>query len=468
MCETSCVVEVPRLLCGRYRLIEPIGEGGMSVVWRAYDEVLRRRVAVKLLLAAEPRAGGRLHAEAQAAALLSHPNVSAVYDYGVADDEPFVVMELVDGTPLAARVARGPLPWRRAVEVCAQVAAALSAAHARGLVHRDVTPGNIMLTEAGVKVVDFGIAAIVGSPPDGSIIGTPPYLAPERLAGEVGGLAADVYALGVVLFVALTGHLPWPARSRAELLRGDLTPTPLPLIPGMPLEVAALYQDCLAADPGIRPSSASLARRLAALAGVRVGAVDSEPMSSPTGPQTLTGTRELTPTPPPRRGLRGRRAAVKMAMVGAAVAVVVAAAAFGTARSGGFGASGVSASAPGSAGGAGVSAPSCSVAYQVKAVWANGATVSLSITNTGETDIGRWALSFDVRGTLMPQSSWNSTWQQQGERVTVVGPPGSAALAAGKSTSNFGANLSGPDAANGSPGSFVLNGVQCQTTSQRA
>ena len=206
------MVNSPKLLSGRYRLIESLGESGTSIVWRAYDEVLRRRVAVKLL-AAGPRDASQLHAGVQVAALLNHPNVSAVYDYGVAGDEPFVVMELVDGVSLADRLTRGPLPWRGAVEVCAYVAAALSAAHARRLVHSDIRPGSIMLTEDGVKVLDFGIAAVTSS-------------------RQAAGPADDVYALGMLLFSVLTGQRP--ADRKAGLLRGDPGLTPLPLIPGMP------------------------------------------------------------------------------------------------------------------------------------------------------------------------------------------------------------------------------------------
>jgi serine/threonine protein kinase len=262
---------MPRLVSGRYRLLERVREGGASFVWRAHDEILGRRVAVRLL-AAKLNDGGRLRAATQAAAVLSHPNVRSVYDFGVAGEEAFIVMELVDGIPLADRLARGPLPWRGAVEVCAYVAAALSAAHARGIAHGDVTPDTIMLTDVGVKVVDFGIASIVGSRAGD---GRSAYLAPERRArpaDRTRDRAADVYALGVVLFAALTGHPP--VAGRAGLLRDNPEPVPLPLIPGMPLEVAALYQRCLAVEPAARPSAGELAHRLAALVGLRMGAVD--------------------------------------------------------------------------------------------------------------------------------------------------------------------------------------------------
>src|SRR5437016_6107055 len=140
-----------QVLGDRYRLVERLGTGGMSVVWRAYDEVLSRQVAVKVLaakLVEDPESRQMIRAEAQAAARLSHPHVTGVYDYGesTADDGspvPYVVMELVDGRTLEDRLSRGPLPWRVALRIGAEVAAALAAAHARGLVHRDVKPANV-------------------------------------------------------------------------------------------------------------------------------------------------------------------------------------------------------------------------------------------------------------------------------------------------------------------------------------
>ncbi|MFG2044645.1 serine/threonine-protein kinase [Dactylosporangium sp. NPDC048998] len=472
-------------MSGRYRLIERVREGGTSFVWSAQDEILRRRVAVRLL-AAKPHDDGRLQAAAQSAAVLNHPNVRAVYDYGVAGDEAFIVMELVDGVSLADRLTSGPLPWRGAVEICAYVAAALSAAHARGLAHGDVTPETIMLTDVGVKVVDFGIASIVGARAGE---GRSAYVAPERRSGPADRArdqAADVYAVGVVLFAALTGHPP--AAGRAGLLRDNPEPAPLPLIPGMPLEVAALYQQCLAAEPAMRPSSAALAHRLAALAGVRLGAVDVR-VVKPSDDETanLGGTRML-PATAAEHAPRSRSGRLRKVVVGGAVAVVVGfagiAAAGGLMRSGGSSElqwstgsggpkSGASASSlPGAgvtsspSGGAGqASAGSCSVAYQVKQAWDNGATVSLSITNTGRTALRAWALNFDVDGQVRTASGWNGTWQQQGTAVTVSGLDGHLDLGAGSSVSDVGANIDGQHAGT-IPDAFVLNGVRCQTATQ--
>ncbi|HCU48424.1 MAG TPA: hypothetical protein DGG94_01075 [Micromonosporaceae bacterium] len=177
----------------RYQLDEIIGVGGMAEVWRATDLVLGRAVAVKALhgkLAQDPhlRAGAR--SEAQAAAKLTHPNITAVHDYaeftaGDGSVIPYLVLELLTGQTLADRLTQGPLSWRQASAVAGQVASALAAAHARGVVHQDIKPANIMLTPAGAKVLDFGIAAMRGRPgsPDW-ISGTPAYAPPERLRSE--------------------------------------------------------------------------------------------------------------------------------------------------------------------------------------------------------------------------------------------------------------------------------------------
>jgi serine/threonine protein kinase len=202
------------LIGGRYRLHDRLGSGGMSVVWEARDEVLDRDVAVKVLapaLAEDPELLRRIHAEARAAAGLRHPNVVAVYDYGETDDRgrlvPYIVMELVTGRSMTELLTGGPLPWRLAVLIGAQVAAALASAHAHGIVHRDVKPGNVMVTAAGVKLVDFGISATIGDADmaEGQLLGTPAYLAPERLDGGHVRPATDVYALGLLLFLGLAG-----------------------------------------------------------------------------------------------------------------------------------------------------------------------------------------------------------------------------------------------------------------------
>lgn len=273
-----------KLLGGRYRLVERLGLGGMSVVWRGYDEVLGRQVAVKVLsptLATDEVFRRRIRTEAQAAARLCHPHITNVYDYGEArradgTTVPYVVMELVEGEPMSARLRDGAaMPWRLAVTACAEVASALAVAHARGVVHRDVTPNNVMLTAVGAKVLDFGISALVGESdigPDGALLGTPAYLAPERMDAGVVSAATDVYALGLMLYRAVTGGLPWQAATTTQMLKAHryAEPEPMPPIPGLPAEVRRLCRQCLAKQPEDRPGSARVARTLAAAVGVPV------------------------------------------------------------------------------------------------------------------------------------------------------------------------------------------------------
>jgi eukaryotic-like serine/threonine-protein kinase len=287
-------------LAGRYRLVERLGAGGMSVVWRGFDEVLGRQVAVKVLppsTSADPSFRRRLRAEAQAAARLGHPNITNVYDYGEAttvDGEPvpYVVMELVDGESLAAVLARERrLPWPAAVRICADVSAALAAAHSRGIVHRDVTPANVMLTAAGAKVVDFGISALIGEndiDPDGSLLGTPAYLAPERLEGGQVSPATDVYAVGLLIYRTLIGALPWDVGTTTALLRAHqyIEPEPLPYVDGLPPAVAALVGCCLEKRPDDRPSSAELAHVLAQVSAGAPGAPTFVPDLADSGEDT--------------------------------------------------------------------------------------------------------------------------------------------------------------------------------------
>jgi serine/threonine-protein kinase len=268
------------LLSNRFTLGELIGTGGMSQVWRAEDAVLGRPVAVKVLtaaLATDPTLRGATWTEARSAARLAHPHVTQVYDYGetaLPDGSvlPYLVMELVDGQSLADRLRSGPLPWPQAVTMAAEVASALAAAHRIGVVHRDVKPGNVLLTRTGVKVCDFGIAALAGGQPaadGGRLVGTPAYAAPERLRSGPATPAIDVYALGVLLYEALTGHPPiavttWPQAATAHQSGAPVTP---PEVAGLPSQVRRLCLACLSPDPAARPTAEELEHGLAAAAG---------------------------------------------------------------------------------------------------------------------------------------------------------------------------------------------------------
>ncbi|MEV5692398.1 serine/threonine-protein kinase [Micromonospora globbae] len=272
-----------RTLDGRYRLEQRIGVGGMSEVWRAHDVVLDRPVAVKVISPGQDDADSsveRIRAEARSAARLVHPNVASVHDFGTCGTPPgprtpYIVMELVEGETLAAHLRTGALDWRIAVRVCAEVCAALAAAHAHGIVHRDVKPANVILTPAGAKVLDFGIATPAGAPdptPDGMVVGTPAYLAPEQLDRAPVTPAVDLYALGVLLYHCLSGRLPYEASTATQLLglRRREPPRPLPEIDGLPREVAELCRRCLAAAPTERPSSLVAALLLAEAVDARV------------------------------------------------------------------------------------------------------------------------------------------------------------------------------------------------------
>ena len=257
-------------LTGRYHLQELIAVGGMGEVWRAVDQVLARPVAVKLLRPEYTRDAvtlARFRAEAQHAGLLNHPGIAQVYDYRDTSPESpaYLVMELVAGPSLAAVLAAGRLEPARAADVLAQAAAALGAAHAAGVLHRDIKPGNLLISHDGqVKVTDFGIAhsaRTANLTSTGAMIGTMGYLAPERVCGGSATAASDLYALGIVGYECLTGQPPF----RGEPLQVALAHRDQDL-PGFPpwclrqpggAELAALIRDLTAKDPAARPATAA-------------------------------------------------------------------------------------------------------------------------------------------------------------------------------------------------------------------
>jgi eukaryotic-like serine/threonine-protein kinase len=252
------------LLSGRYVLDELIGSGGYCEVWRATDTVLTRPVAVKLLHAGYVRhdeALARFKAEARYAGALSHVNIARVYDYGEPDDgQSYLVMELVDGPSLADVLTRGPLAARWTMDVVAQVAAGLQAAHAAGVIHRDIKPANILLAPGGaVRITDFGIAHAVGSAPvtsTGMVMGTPGYIAPERVAGAAAGRPSDLYALGIMAYECLAGAPPFSGGALEVAIAHRDRPLP-PLPASVPAEVVALVMMLTAKDPAWRPGSAA-------------------------------------------------------------------------------------------------------------------------------------------------------------------------------------------------------------------
>jgi serine/threonine protein kinase len=240
----------------RYALEEPIGRGGMAEVWRAHDQRLDRSVAIKFLVpefADQPEFLVRLFNEAQSVAAISHPHVTHVLDYGTADTGPYLVMEYVAGGSLCD--VKGPLPSDRAIEIMTQVAAGAGAAHDRGIVHRDIKPGNILLSEHGVvKLADFGIAsseAATNLTATGAAIGSARYISPEQAKGEHATPAADVYSMGVVLYELLTGRLPFEGGNATAIaiahVEGDAAP-PSTLIDDLDPRLDEVVMRCLAKE----------------------------------------------------------------------------------------------------------------------------------------------------------------------------------------------------------------------------
>jgi hypothetical protein len=264
---------IGRSIGGRYRLIAPLGEGGMATLWRAIDEQLDREVAVKLLrpqFGNDPGFAARFKQEARSAGSLSHPNIVSVYDYGT-DAETggqFIVMQLVDGEDLAAILHKhGRLETDDAVRIAIGVASALEAAHRRGIVHRDVKPGNILIDQ-DVKVTDFGIARAVSEASmtvTGTTLGSVHYFSPEQARGDEVTGQSDVYALGIVLYEMLTGRRPFEGDSAAGVALKRLSEDPQPpTVHGpVPPGLSAIVMHALERDPANRyPDAGAFAEAL--------------------------------------------------------------------------------------------------------------------------------------------------------------------------------------------------------------
>ncbi|MBM6399595.1 serine/threonine-protein kinase [Phycicoccus sonneratiae] len=306
-----------RALAGRYVLGDPIGRGGMGEVWRATDTVLGREVAVKTIdLGRVPDEAGaaRFEREAKVTAGISHPNVVTVHDTGVEGDTAYLVMELLPGPSLAQQLADGPLPVEEVVSVGRQVASALEAAHARGLVHRDIKPGNVVHADDGrVRVVDFGITQL-GEATGGqaltatnTVMGTAEYLAPEQALGQRVDGRADLYALGCVLYALLAGRPPFSAATPVATVMqhtSDPAPDVRALRPDTPAWLASLVAALLAKDPADRPVGAaavveSLTTRTAPAVAGAAAATTVIPASGADPTQRLSRTAPVPPVPPP-------------------------------------------------------------------------------------------------------------------------------------------------------------------------
>src|ERR1019366_9373226 len=314
-----------------FEIVELLGRGGMGEVWRARDARLKRDVAIKVLpagLARDPDHIARFEREARAASALNHPNIVAVYDIGCDNGMYWIASEMVRGDTLRRVIEAGPLPAPRAIEIAVQVAAGLAAAHAAGLVHRDLKPDNIMITRGGqVKILDFGLAKQRRPAPDstnvyltdeGTVLGTAGYMAPEQVRGEALDHRADLFSFGVVLYEMLCGKRAFAGASSVEVMNAILKDDPPDLPASVPPGLNRIVRRCLEKEPGrrfqsaadlafaLQPSSPSLppaaapkrraGLKWAALAAASVAVLGAVFLwlSRPVPPPRITGTVQIT------------------------------------------------------------------------------------------------------------------------------------------------------------------------------
>jgi serine/threonine-protein kinase len=302
----------PELLGGRYRLDRVAGHGGMATVFEAHDTVLNRAVAIKLLQRRHDATGvveERFRREALAEASLVHPNIVAVHDVGVHEDgRPYIVMDYVDGRPLAALIAEGPIPSERVAFIGLAIARALAAAHEHGIIHRDIKPANILLDQQGLpQLTDFGLARVADEREltiAGEMLGTAMYVAPEQARFGICTAQGDLYAFGAVLYHALAGAPPFDGTGAIDvaLRRFEEDPAPLQARVGdVDPALAALVHELLAREPAARPAGAAeVAERLGDIAArVRTERTSGDPVTPstipPAGAPRAPG---LSPPPP--------------------------------------------------------------------------------------------------------------------------------------------------------------------------
>lgn len=335
-------------LGGRFQLTTRIAIGGMGEVWKAKDLILGRIVAIKVLkeeYTGDPGFLQRFRAEARHTALLNHVGIANVFDYGEEEGSAYLVMELVPGQPLSSIIEHEQvLSPERTLSMISQTARALSVAHAQGLVHRDIKPGNLLITPDGrVKVTDFGIARLADQVPltqTGQVMGTAQYLAPEQATGQTATGASDIYSLGVIGYECLTGHRPFSGESQIAIALAQVNDAPPPLPDTLPRPVRALLMSMLAKDPKNRPADAiklaeaadairngDIAAAHAAVPGMLLFEDTNGPVTAPTSVQTAaTGV------------IGGDNRTSALPVVGAAGAGAAAGLAAGAAAASGYGA----------------------------------------------------------------------------------------------------------------------------------
>lgn len=268
------IPEAGKVYGGRYKLISRIAIGGMGEVWQAQDEIILREVAIKILkqeFMGDPGFLERFRTEAKHAAMVNHEGIANVFDYGEDSGSAYLVMELVPGDSLARILEKEKkLDGIKVLEIIAQTARALYAAHEAGLVHRDIKPGNLLITPDGhVKITDFGIARVadqVSLTATGQVMGTVQYLAPEQATGKPATPSTDIYSLGIVAYEALAGKRPFTGESQMAIAMAQINEAPPALPDDVDPRVANLVMSCLAKKPNQRPESAlALAKRAEAM-----------------------------------------------------------------------------------------------------------------------------------------------------------------------------------------------------------
>ncbi|MFC3455713.1 serine/threonine-protein kinase [Amycolatopsis speibonae] len=408
------------LVAGRYRLERKVGRGAMGVVWRARDERLDRTVAVKQLLPdtspgdAPFRSIVRAMREARVAARLKHPHAVTVYDVAEEDGTPFLVMEFLPSRPLTELLADdGPLPAGRVAELGAQLASALAAAHEDGILHRDVTPNNVLITgDGGAKIADFGLSHAAGEGTmtgGGLVVGTPAFLSPEVADGEDPGYPSDVFSLGSTLYTALEGAPPFGTDGNQIALlkrvaRGEIT---APRTTG-PLTDVLLR--LLRRDPGERPDMAEAERMLSAVADGR--------------PAILSGTKRL---PAPTRRARWPFAVAGGVVVAGGVLAGILLFDGDSPETSEAPVAAPIVSTP-------VAKPVCEARYEVANRWPGGSEIRVSVRNSLGTRLTGWEVSWTLPPGTRIANLWNGSLAQDGDRVRVSEVDWNAVLPAGATT----------------------------------
>ncbi|MCR5664416.1 MAG: Stk1 family PASTA domain-containing Ser/Thr kinase [Oscillospiraceae bacterium] len=326
---------IGRMLDNRYEILDVIGEGGMALVYKALDHRLNRYIAVKIMrdeMAADEDFRRRFCAESQAVAMLSHPNIVAVYDVSHSDELEYIVMELINGITLKQYMdRRGLLGWKETAHFSAQIARALAHAHERGIIHRDIKPQNIMLLRDGtIKVADFGIAALENElqENDGQTVGSIHYIAPEQARGELPDARSDIYSLGVVMYEMMTGRIPYTGDTLGEIAVKQMNAVPTPIReinPELPEELERIIGKAMSPKLDVRYQSATeLAEDLEALSKAGAEPKEENEETAEVSVPDVTPVRSVSELPKEKYARRRRRASRVSFLSGAFLLILLA------------------------------------------------------------------------------------------------------------------------------------------------